>query len=57
MGQPQKYIATNLETWTQSDRYHNEHLIGTPDPVLVHALSTSEAAGLPQIGVSEAQVR
>jgi hypothetical protein len=56
MGQPQKYVDTNLETWTRNDRYHNDRLIGPSEASLVHALATSDEAGLPQISVSEALV-
>lgn len=56
MGQPQKHIHTDLETWTRSDHYHNQRLICSPDPSLVHALETSQEACLPQICVTEALV-
>ncbi|GJJ12169.1 hypothetical protein Clacol_006410 [Clathrus columnatus] len=53
MGKPQEYLQTDLETWTRSDRYHNEHLIND-DQVLDHVLETSKS--LPNIAVSKAQV-
>ena len=56
-GRPQQPIVTDIETWKRSDRYHNERLIGTPDVSLLHAVESSAKAGLPNIAVSEAQVR
>lgn len=42
------------ELWTQVDRYIESALLPV-DPVLDHVLSSTEAAGVPQINVSPAQ--
>jgi len=47
----QQHISTDLATWTRSDRYHNDRLIGRSDPILLHALN----ADVPNISVTEAQ--
>ncbi|KAF8520231.1 O-methyltransferase family 3 protein [Hysterangium stoloniferum] len=51
MTNPQEHLSTDLAAWTRSDRYHNDRLIGPPDPVLLHALN----ADVPKASVSEAQ--
>jgi len=53
---PQPYAPSDLETWSRSDRYHNDRLI-KPDPSLVHAVETSIKAELPNIAVSDAQAK
>lgn len=40
--------------WTRSDAFHNSFLLH-PDAALDHALTTSDANGLPRIAVSRAQ--
>jgi predicted O-methyltransferase YrrM len=50
----QAFLATSVEDWARSDRYHNLFLI-PGDNALEAASDNSNAKGLPDIAVSAAQ--
>ncbi|CAE6433628.1 unnamed protein product [Rhizoctonia solani] len=54
MPRPKPSIMAALDSWVQSDAYHNKHLLGN-DSILEQVIKNSEDAGLMPIAVSAAQ--
>ncbi|CAE6464508.1 unnamed protein product [Rhizoctonia solani] len=54
MPRPKPSIMAALDSWVQSDAYHNKHLLGD-DTILEQVLKNSEEANLMPIAVSAAQ--